>query len=229
MLNVEKAHVGDRYLCKIPIGTEEKYQKLDKSQFVITRIIEKGDKPGHFDIYVYGYKDGMRSKETLLPTFAYQWLYYLKADMIPAIRAHKIETSDLHKALADLDYYVGRTYIHLKDEHSRRLYEVKLLYPLHKTVEWFYEAYGRKEKKKKLDATNNLRLSISVLYFNLQSLVTMRAVSPQNSTGMILLLNSVAEQARLWETSQSKKLNGNDEGITDATRELASEAGALGD
>ena len=197
MLDITRTAVGDQFICKIPTDLNNSdFYVLHNAQVVVSRIERnKGDKK-HPKIFIHAYKDGKKSVETLLPEYSYVWMHFTPNNLVTPARMHRIEETDIHKALSDLDAMVGQTYM-------------------------------TAEIDGKLKKLNDLRITLSYLSFNLQSLVTMRVISPHGAANIVLFLNNIIEQVTKWETSLTKKQNSATESNTVTTNENSGKAGVL--
>lgn len=227
MLDITRTAVGDQFICKIPTDLNNSdFYVLHNAQVVVSRIERnKGDKK-HPKIFIYAYKDGKKSVETLLPEYSYVWMHFTPNNLVTPARMHRIEETDIHKALSDLDAMVGQTYMTL-DIKLQNPFEAKIIKPLGRAVMAFYEAYNTAEIDGKLKKLNDLRITLSYLSFNLQSLVTMRVISPHGAANIVLFLNNIIEQVTKWETSLTKKQNSATESNTVTTNENSGKAGVL--
>lgn len=210
MLRIEKTKVGDRFICKLPIEFHNsKYFPLNDSYMVVTQM-DKGDS-GETRIHAVFYKGNTKSVEKILPEYTHPWFHFIDGGALQMSNMHKIETTDIHKALSDLDFFITDAYTKEKEDIKRDIISVKAITPMSEVVHKFYITYGKKDWATKLDALNDLKISLSYLKFNLHGLVNMRIITPHAVANITLFLNNVHEQIEKWEASMIRKINAQNE------------------
>lgn len=206
MLRLDKVKKGDRFICKLPQDMmNSAYLPMHNANVVITKLGTGIN--GETTVFGILFKDKTKSEEKEFPPFTYSWMHYIDGSSLTMANMHKIETTDIHKALSDLDYFLTDAYTKEKDEARKHTIEIKAIHPIGDVVYRFYVTYNKKEHKDKLDALNDMKISLSFLKFNLQGLVNMRIITPHAVANATIFLNNVYEQVEKWEASILRKMS----------------------